>query len=149
MAAHACGCALRDKAAADPDPRGAKILDAQGANLQRAWRCPRAEGRCPEEIPPAAREVIVRVTRLVGEDPNDPVPEFTTCPCWYLRTPDAHVVERLLPWFDKGQLVLREPHPSAVLVEAIDFTQRSLSMRQADDLRRIREKPEDPKGTKR
>jgi len=36
-----------------------------------------------------------------------------------------------------------------VLVEAIDFTQRSLSMRQADDLRRIREKPEDPKGTKR
>lgn len=127
------------------DPRGAATLDGDGQRAQQAWRCPRVCEPSDEPLPLAQRTAIDNVHRLFGVDTEagDP-PECSTCPGYYARLPEAFEVARLLPWFRKGQLHLREPNPSGALVDAIDLVEQALSLRESDELRRLRERDESP-----
>lgn len=120
------------------DPRGAAVIHDDGVLAQAEWRCPRAGGVIdPCALPASHREAIARVERLCGAAEG----EIQTCPGHYTRDRSAHRVATALRWLDKGALALRDPHPTAALVEALDIAQTSLSDRERDELRRAREKP--------
>ncbi|MBL0219662.1 MAG: hypothetical protein IPQ07_38080 [Myxococcales bacterium] len=122
------------------------MLDADGERAQKLWRCPRT---CkPTDDPPAAlaplcAKAIDNAHRLVGVDVDaGDEPEFTTCPSYYARLPEAFELSGLLGWYKKGQLHLRAPNPSRALVDAIDCVESALAQREADELRRIRARAE-------
>lgn len=143
MSAAPCGCDLRERAKTETDPRAAAVIDAEGLRAQQLWRCPRVCPRVEGELAPACVSTLAAVHRLVGIDPaaGDLV-ELTTCPGWYARQPEAYEVARLLPWLEKGALGLRVPYPTAALCDALDVTTEALARREAEDLRRVREKSE-------
>lgn len=137
-----CGCDLREHARTLTDPRGRAVLDGDGAAAQRAWSCPRVTSR--DDVRPlslAAQRVLDAVHRMWGVESDEPR-EVTGCPCLAAREPEAHEVARLLPWYRKGQLHLRCPHPTGALVDAIDVTESALAEREADEMRRLRAKTE-------
>lgn len=136
MGAAPCGCDLRERAASESDARAAAVLDADGIRAQKLWRC--QQGGSKDALPPACEGALRAVSRLVGAEPG----ELTACPGRYARSAAAHQVAALLPWYRKGQLHLRHPHPSGALVEAIDVTERALAQREADEIRRIRARAE-------
>lgn len=138
-----CGCDLIEKAKDEKDPRAAKVLDADGQRLQQQWRCPQVCKATEEALPAPCAKAIANVHRLVGVDPTagDP-PEFTVCPCYYARLPEAIQVSRLLRLTRQGQLSLRVPNPSGAILDAIDLVEDSLALREADEFRRSRERAE-------
>lgn len=124
------------------DPRGAAVLRSDGETCRREWRCPRAKGGCIDHdaLPEAQREALARVATLCHAEPG----ELLTCPGHYTRDTSAHRVAMALRWLEKGALALRDPHPTAALVDALDIAQTSLADRERDELRRARENQ--PKG---
>lgn len=81
----------------------------------------------------------------MGAEPG----EYRGCPCATLRTPDTDHALTAYRWWKASQLTLRVGHPTAALVEAIDLIHAGLSQREADEIRRIRERdppttPTDP-----
>lgn len=144
MRAAPCGCDLREKAHDEKDARAAAVFDTAGVNAQRVWRCPRVtKERSDEPLPEACQTAITAVHRLVGADVDEGgTPEFTTCPCYYARVPEAYEAVRLLPLFRKSQLTLRIPHPSDAVLTAIEIVETALAQREADELRRMRERAE-------
>lgn len=136
MGAAPCGCALLDRARTEKDPRGRRFLEEEGRRLQRAWCCPLCDApgtELAEECTTALRAVEV-ATYSTGV--------WSTCPRAYVGSPDAVIAADRLRWFRKGQLQLIEPEPSGTLVDAIDTIERALAQREADELRRIRERAE-------
>lgn len=124
------------------DPRGAAVLKGDGETCQREWMCPRAKGGRidPDALPETHRAALDRVAALCHAEPG----ELVACPGHYTRDPAAHRVAVSLRWLEKGSLALRDPHPTAALVEALDLAQNSLADRERDELRRARE--QQPKG---
>ncbi len=137
----ACGCDLLERADSEPDPRGAAVLRSDAAACQQEWRCPRAGGRIdPEALGEGHRAALDRVRQLCGAGEG----ELLTCPGHYTRDVGAHRVVTALRWLRAGALHLRDPHPSAALVDALDLAQNSLADREHDELERARRKQ--PKG---
>lgn len=103
--------------------------------MQARWGCPFAGGdgvtRDAE-----CRATLGAVEALVGASPG----EYRGCPCATLRTPDTELALTAYRWWKASQLTLRVGQPTAALVEAIDLIHNGLSMREADDIRRIRER---------
>ena len=121
------------------------MVDGDGARAQAVWSCPRVTAPADvRPLPPAAIKALDAVHRLWGVEPDDPR-EVTGCPCLAARQPEAHEVAALLPWYRKGQLHLRCPHPSGAMVDAIDCTESALAAREADEMRRLRAKTETAK----
>ena len=137
-----CGCDLLERAKTTRDRRVKAQLLADGAKFQSVWKCPRRaqvpKGEGPE-LPPAAREALDAVRDLTGAE------GLETCPMYYARLEWVGDVVRLRRWFQKGQLHLREPHPPAALVDAIDCLEDSVAMREAWEVERaMRDNPRGP-----
>lgn len=120
------------------------MLRSDAATCQQEWRCPRVKGGRVDRdaLPEAHQGALVRVERLCGAGAG----ELLTCPGHYTRDPGAHRVVTALRWLRAGALHLRDPHPSAALVEALDIAQGSIADREHDELERARRKAP-PKGT--
>ena len=147
---------MRAKASKDLDDRGRKVTDGEGARLQRLWQCHLADDG-PDD-PPAfdaldegAQAALDRANRVIGcaphERPDGSLDRsgcaWSRCPGSYAREPDAYEVARLLPLFRKSQLQLVQPHPPAVLVDAIICAEGACNAREADDIQRaMKRKPE-------
>lgn len=118
------------------------MLRSDAATCQQEWRCPRVKGGRIDEaaLPEGHRAALARVRRLCGAEDG----EILTCPGHYTRNVGAHRVVTALRWLRAGALPLRDPHPSAALVEALDLAQDSLADRERDELERARRKA--PKG---
>lgn len=137
-----CGCDLDAAARRDPDPRGREVLLGDAARMQARWGCrfsvdPRTE--CPRSgvtTDPDCLAVARGVETMVGAEEG----EIRGCPCAEVRNADAVAALEAFRWWKAGQLALRVGHPSAPLVEAIDLVGNSLAEREADELRRLREK---------
>lgn len=131
---HPCGCDLLEKAKTTKDKRVRERYQTDGEHFQRAWKCPRRERIPPREtaeLPKEAQDALSAVKDLTGAE------ELQTCPLFYARLDWVGDVVRLRRWFQKGQLHLRNPYPSGVLVDAIDCVEDSVAMREAWELERI------------
>lgn len=115
------------------DERGAAVLRADAALCREAWRCPFAGGESGP-LDDAHQIALRRASAVVGCAPG----ELTTCPGHYARTPEAHELVNLLRWQEKGQLHLRVPNPTGVLVDALDAIAVALAARERDELDRAR-----------
>lgn len=140
LGAAVCGCDLREAATRERDARARAALDADGEHYQQAWRCPRTEGGTidPEALDAEHCAALERTRLLTGAADE----EIRTCPGHYARLPDAYAAVELLRWFDKGQLHLRQPNPSAAVVEAVDLARGSIAARERDEIERLK-KPTD------
>jgi len=120
------------------DARGAKVLAGDAVACQRAWKCPRSKGGAinPDALDDDHRATLDRVRTLTGCDADD----VRTCPGHYTRTPEAHEAVKLHRWLKAGALALRSPHPSGVVVDALDEFAAALSAREADELERMKRK---------
>ena len=130
-----CGCDLDAAARTDPDPRGRAVRLDDAARAQARWRC-RFAGGDGVAVDPACLATLRAVESAIGAEPG----EFRGCPCADLRSPDVAEAVDAFRWWKAGQLHLRVGAPSAALVEAVDLIATSLSQREADDLRRLRER---------
>lgn len=141
MGAAPCGCAMLDRARTTKDPRGRRFLEEEGRRLQRAWRCPMRDGadadRDDGELDPDCQTALREVESVIPSEGA-----WSTCPNSYTGHPDVYVAADRLRWWRKGQLEAVEPNPSGTLVDAIDVIERALAQREADELRRIRERAE-------
>lgn len=119
------------------------MLRSDAVTCQTEWRCPRVKGgRIDRDaLPEAHQAALVRVERLCGAGEG----ELLTCPGHYTRDAGAHRVVTALRWLRAGALHLRDPHPTAALVEALDIAQGSIADREHDELERARRAA--PKGT--
>lgn len=134
-----CGCELDDTAAPMTDERGAKVLRADAVVARDAWRCPRAGGAIdPSALDEAHCDALRKARALTGCDASD----LRTCPGFYARTPQAHEVVKLLRWQKAGQLQLRCPHPTGVVVDALDEVSSAIAARERDDMERLRREHE-------
>jgi hypothetical protein len=141
MADTPCGCDLAEQAATMADARGAAVLRDDAVACRRAWRCPRDGGAIdPDALDPAHRVALDRVRALTGCDADD----LRTCPGHYVRTADAHEVVKLHRWLKAGALHLRTPHPSGVVIDALDEFASSLSAREADEVERMKRNTKEP-----
>jgi len=101
------------------------------------WRCPFSE-HAGGELADECKTTLERVERVTGCERGS----LTKCPGAYLRDPDVILVGDLHSWWMRGQLAMRDPHPSAARVEAITLLHGSIEAAKADALRRIREEHE-------
>lgn len=126
------------------DARGAKVLAGDAVTCQKAWRCPRTKGGAinPDALDDDHRAALDRVRALTGCDADD----VRTCPGHYTRTPEAHEVVKLHRWMKAGALALRLPHPSGVVVDALDEFATALNAREADELDRMKRNTGGPRG---
>lgn len=137
-----CGCDLDAAARRDPDPRGREVLLGDAGRMQARWGCRYSideRTRLPRSgstSDPECLAAIGAVEALVGAEPG----EYTGCPCATLRSGDTEQALHAYRWWKAGQLALRVGHPSAALVEAIDLIHTGLTLREADDMRRLRER---------
>jgi hypothetical protein len=132
-----CGCDLLEEAKLVRDPRVRASKESDGKYFQEVWQCPRRKN-CPPARPlgPKAQETLAGVATLTMAE------GLETCPLYYARLDWVCDVVRLRRWYLKGQLGLRMPHPSAVIVDAIDAIEDSVSMREAHDIdRAMKDRP--------
>ena len=129
-----CGCDLRDRAEREADPRARKIFTRDASRWQREWGCPHGDRR--GEPSEACRKTLPQVCRLVGAEGD----AITTCPGLLVRRPEAAQAMAAWRWWEQGQLAVRLPFPSAALVEAIDLVDLGLKAREAEELRRIKQR---------
>jgi hypothetical protein len=130
-----CGCDLDAAARTNPDPRGRSVQLDDAARAQARWRC-RFAGGDGIARDPDCLAAIRGVEEATGAEPG----EIRGCPCAEVRTPDTAEAVDAYRWWKAGQLHLRVGAPSGALVEAIDLIANSVSQREADELRRLRER---------
>lgn len=134
-----CGCDLADLAASTVDERGAAVLRSDAQVARAAWRCPREGGSIdPDALDEVHRDALRRAGAVTGCSASD----LRTCPGFYARKPEAHEVVKLLRWQKAGQLQLRCPHPTGVVVDALDEVSSAIAARERDDMERVRREHE-------
>jgi hypothetical protein len=127
------------QASTTQDDRKRKQLERDGVRDQEAWKCPRRD--LPRHAPPQpepitspqAKQALEWVANLTGAE------GLCTCPLYYARLEWVSDVIRLRRWWKSGQLAQRLPHPSGVVVDAIDAIEDSITAREAWEMQRAME----------
>lgn len=131
-----CGCDLIEQARLTKDRRIKAQKQSDGEHFQKVWNCPRRSGapdKCQPVTDPAALAALENVETLTGAG------ELTTCPVYYPRLEWLGDVVKLRRWWKSGQLGMRMSHPPAVIVDAIDCIEDSVSMRESWEFDRAKE----------
>lgn len=125
LVSNPCGCELEYKASLEADERGKKIMLNDAKIYQKEWQCRRKGYSGP--LSESAKKTLKVINNLIED-------EISCCPGQCVRESEAHEVLDCIKWFDKGQLQLRNPYPSASLVEAIGIVKDAFSARESAEI---------------
>lgn len=126
MASTPCGCDLEVEAEESLDPREKKVLLSDAKLFKEKWGC--GKNTAPDQ---QCSNTLKNVRSLIGAESE----ELSCCPGKCMRESDAYTVLESYNWLKKGQLQLRNPWPSSVLVEALDILETSVSSRERAEIR--------------